>query len=158
SNIKNHTRTPIYNFSNTMNNVYSSDHNSITVLWKLVMIKIILWMTILWMAILWMAILWTCSDEGLEMKISLKKKKKAYPTICKLAPTKLKSDAINYNVYSDPEIIPRPQDGHPQDGHPQDGHPQDDLNHDQFPQNGDGIVVRAVHIVHSVREIVNWCS
>lgn len=40
------------------------------------------------------------SDDGIEMKISSKKKRKDCSTICKLAPTKLKEDRIHNNEYS----------------------------------------------------------
>ncbi|CAG8485206.1 1574_t:CDS:2, partial [Dentiscutata heterogama] len=93
------------------------------------------------------------SDEGLEMNISLKKKKRDCSTICKLAPTKLKSDSINYAPSYPIPTIPPPIPNAP-------------LN-DQDPgiiqplqgdSNEQGIVDRAVNIVNNVREIVNWCS
>ncbi|KAF0465234.1 hypothetical protein F8M41_026304 [Gigaspora margarita] len=112
------------------------------------------------------------SDDGLQMNISLNKKKDC-STICKLAPTKLKSDPINCNVPTPPSshwaiddddldvddidmgfsYIPPPI-------------AIDPLNNEdagiiprlEGDQNEQGIVDRAVNIVHNVRQIVGWCS
>ncbi|CAG8639185.1 9174_t:CDS:2, partial [Scutellospora calospora] len=126
------------------------------------------------------------SDDGLEMKISLKKKKKKdCSTICKLAPTKLKSDTINYSVYSSSKRhsttssskstynmgmfdfdttpsyiippIPATQLNHSGSGiiPRSQGDSEQSLKQESSDQ---GIIVKAVHIAHNVREIVNWCS
>ncbi|CAG8628371.1 10384_t:CDS:2 [Dentiscutata erythropus] len=116
------------------------------------------------------------SDEGLEMNISLKKKKRDCSTICKLAPTKLKTDSINYGVYSSSKRCSTTTTSSTSSYSttPPWTFDDDDLDVDDIdidmgfdlgiiqPLQGDfneqGIVDRAVNMVNNVREIVNWCS
>ncbi|CAG8566213.1 24779_t:CDS:2 [Gigaspora rosea] len=109
-------------------------------------------------------------------------KKRDCSTICKLAPTKLKSDPINYNVpppsyssashwtFDDDDLdvddidmgfdylnpipaIPPPIPVNPLNNEDAGIIPNPEVDH-----NEQGIVNRAVNIVHNVREIVSWCS
>ncbi|CAG8747132.1 8458_t:CDS:2, partial [Racocetra fulgida] len=73
----------------------------------------------------------TCSSiSGPSTPLSGPTRSSLLPPVAEDNPVHHHHIRFNDQVEQYPEIIPRPQDGHP----------QDDLNHDQFPQNGDGIV------------------